>query len=280
MDIAYLNGSYLPRDEVRISPEDRGFLFGDGVYEVIRSYGGKLFELRRHLDRLASSLRSLRIAGIDPVEVGSISESLLERNGLADKGALVYLQVTRGVARRAHRFPSPAVKPTVYGYAWAFTPEHAPEAGVRTITVPDQRWARCDIKTISLLPNCLANQAAQEAAAAEAIFVRDGVALEGTHSNLFTVFDGEVRTPPLTNYILPGVTRAVVLELCREAGYEVCEKPIFEDELWRADEVFLAGTTAEVTPVLYVDDRVIGTGRPGSLALDLLDRLRRRARPV
>jgi D-alanine transaminase len=277
MDIAYLDGGYLPRDEVRISPEDRGFLFGDGVYEVIRSYGGKLFELRRHLDRLASSLRSLRIAGVDPFEVGSISESLLQRNGLANEDALVYLQVTRGAARRTHRFPSPAVKPTVYGCAWAFTPEHAPEAGVHTITMPDLRWARCDIKTTSLLPNCLANQAAQEAAAGEAIFVRDGVALEGTHTNLFAAFGGEVRTAPLTNYILPGVTRAVVLELCREVGLQSVEVPISKAGLFRADEVFVVGTTAEVTPVLDVDGIPVGAGRPGEIALRLLSLLRARA---
>jgi D-alanine transaminase len=165
----------------------------------------------------------------------------------------------------------------VYAYAWAFSPDHASEDGARAITVPDQRWARCDIKTVALIPNCMANEQARNAAAAEAIFVRDGVALEGTHTNLFAVFRGVVRTSPLTNYILPGVTRAVVLELCGEAGFEVLEEPIFADELYRADELFIVGTTAEVTPIVDLDDRAIGSGRPGVFALELLRRLRERA---
>jgi D-alanine transaminase len=166
----------------------------------------------------------------------------------------------------------------VYAYAWAFSPDHAAGDGERAITVPDQRWARCDIKTVALIPNCMANQEARDAAATEAIFVRDGVALEGTHTNLFAVFRGVVRTSPLTNYILPGVTRAVVLELCGEAGFEVMEEPIFVDELYRADEVFIVGTTAEVTPIVDLDGRAVGAGRPGEIALRLAQMLVERAR--
>jgi D-alanine transaminase len=278
MQTVFLNGEYMPREEATISPDDRGFLFSDGVYEVVRAYDGRLFELQRHTDRLAASLDAMNIRGVQARELGDVCEALVERNGLADSDSLVYMQVTRGVAPRTHRFPNPPVEPTVYAYAWAFSPEHPPEEGVRAITVPDQRWARCDIKTVGLIPNCLANEAANEAAAAEAIFVRDGVALEGTHTNLFAVFRRIVRTAPLTNYILAGITRAVVLELCAEAGYEVEEVPILLDDVYRANEIFIAGTTAEVTPVTDLDGRTVGAGRPGEISLRLLELLRNRAR--
>jgi D-alanine transaminase len=278
MQTAYFNGELVPRADVRVSPDDRGFLFSDGVYEVLRAYGGRLFEIDRHVDRLARSLAAMRIRGWNAADAAGVCAELLERNELSTEDALVYLQVTRGVAPRTHRFPDPSVRPTVYAYAWPFAPDHAPEEGGRAITVPDQRWARCDIKTVALIPNCMANQDAREAAAVEAIFVRDGVALEGTHTNVFAVFRGRVHTAPLTNYILPGVTRAVVLELCREAGFEVAEEPVFADDLYRADEVFIAGTTAEVTPIVDLDGRAVGTGRPGGFALELLSRLRARAR--
>jgi D-alanine transaminase len=278
MQIAYLNGEFVPREEARISPDDRGFLFSDGVYEVLRSYGGRLFEPERHFERLAASLSGLRIRGAHPHELHDVCGNLLRRNGLADADGLVYLQVTRGAAPRTHRYPDPPIPPTVYGYAWPFAPEHPPEEGTRAITVPDQRWARCDIKTVALIPNCMAAQAAREAAAEEAIFVRDGVALEGTHTNLFAVFRGVVRTAPLTNYILPGITRAVVLELCAAEGLEVREEPVFSDELHGADEVFIVGTTAEVTPVIDLDGRLVGTGRAGVISLRLLELLRKRAR--
>lgn len=278
MQTAYFNGEFIPREEVRVSPDDRGFLFSDGVYEVLRSYGGRLFEVQKHVDRLAYSLAAMRIRGVTASDLVPVFEELLVRNDLAGADALVYLQVTRGAAPRTHRYPDPTVPPTVYAYAWAFSPDHSPEEGSRAITVPDQRWARCDIKTVALIPNCMANQDASDAAAVEAIFVRDGVALEGTHTNLFAVFRGQVRTAPLTNYILPGVTRAVVLDLCRQAGFEVAEEPIFADELYAADEVFIAGTTAEVTPITDLDGKAIGTGRPGPFSLQLLDGLRARAR--
>ncbi len=277
MQTVYLDGQFIPRSEAAISPDDRGFLFSDGVYEVARAYGGRLFELDQHLARLGRSLKAMRIQGAPLADLGAAAHELLDRNGLSDRDALVYLQVTRGAAPRTHRFPDPGVEPTVYGYAWAFEGSRSTEDGARAITVPDQRWARCDIKTVGLIPNCMANQAAHEAAAVEAIFVRDGMALEGTHTNLFAVLRGVVRTPPLTNYILPGITREVVLELCADAGYEVDLAPIQAEELHRADEVFIVGTTAEVTPVVDLDGRAIGSGRPGEFSLDLLERLRRRA---
>lgn len=278
METVFLNGEFASADDASISPFDRGFLFSDGVYEVIRSYGGRLFEADRHLDRLAGSLRELRIGFGGTRALGETCEDLLVRNGLAETDALVYLQITRGVAPRTHRFPDPAVPPTIFGYAWAHSSDHDPADGARAITVPDQRWSRCDIKSVGLLPNCLANQRAREGAALEAIFVRDGMALEGTHTNLFVASRGVVRTPPLNNYILAGVTRAVVLELAAEAGFETEELPISLDELRRADEVFVVGTTAEVTPITDLDGRAVGPGRPGDIALRLSELLRKRTR--
>jgi D-alanine transaminase len=155
------------------------------------------------------------------------------------------------------------VAPTVYAYAAPIVPKVDPAVGVTAITVPDRRWSRCDIKTISLVANCLANQAAQEAGAFEALLVRDGAVLEGSHTSLFAVFGGEIRTAPLTNYILPGITREALLEICRGAGIPAVEQPIQLEELLRADEVFLAGTTIEALPVVMLDGRPVAEGKPG-----------------
>lgn len=269
-DIVYLNGSYLPKAEAHLSPDDRGFLFGDGVYEVVRSYGGRPFALERHMARLASGLEALRIARVDVTRIEEMCRGLLSRNGLGQADALVYLQVTRGVAARTHAFPDPPVRPTVYGTAYPFAPKGDPSIGVHVITAPDQRWTRCDIKTVCLLPNCLANQRAKEAGVPEALLVRDGVALEGTHTSFFGVFDGEVRTAPLSNYILPSITRATVLELCAEHGIPYAERPIFAEDLAGADELFLAGTTMEVMPIVEVDGNTVAAGAPGMLARRLL----------
>jgi len=269
-DVVYLNGSYMAKDEARLSPDDRGFLFGDGVYEVVRSYGGKLFALDRHMSRLAHSLEALQIAGVDLTRIAETCRGLLTRNGLAQADALVYLQVTRGAAPRTHAFPDPPVRPTVYATAYTFKPKGDPSVGVRVITAPDQRWARCDIKSVCLLPNCIANQRAKEAEVPEALLVRDGVVLEGTHTSFFGVFDGEVWTAPLTNYILPSVTRAMVLELCAEHDIPHAERPIFSDQLPRAEELFLAGTTMEIMPIVEVDGVTVAAGAPGMIARRLL----------
>ncbi|MSR06968.1 MAG: aminotransferase [Gemmatimonadetes bacterium] len=265
----YFNGSYQPKDAVRVSPDDRGFLLGDGVYEVARTYGGRLFAIDRHLERLRYSLGELRITGVAVDTLGQVFEELLRINGLMAGDALVYFQVTRGAARRAHGFPEPPVAPTTYGYAAPLALKFDHTKGVAAITVPDRRWARCDIKTISLVANCLANQEAQEAGAFEAILVRDGVALEGSHTNLFAVLGGEVWTAPLSNYILPGITRAILIGICRAAGMPVHERPIQVEEIRRADEVFLAGTTTEALGVVRLDGRPVGTGVPGPVTLRL-----------
>ena len=263
-DITFFNGAYLPRNQVCISPNDRGWLLGDGVYEVTPSYGGRFLRLNRHLDRLRASLAKMRIQGVDLDALPSASSELLERNGLLDAPrALVYFQISRGVAPRTHAFPAPPVPPTVYGYAAPFAPRFADDAGAAVITRSDVRWSRCDIKIIGLAANCIANQEAHEAGAFEAIFVRDGMVLEGTHTNLFLVADGVVRTAPLNNYVLPGVTRDMVLELCRGAGIPVLEESVPATLLERCEEVFLTGTTSEVLPVVTVDGRPVGSGRPG-----------------
>jgi len=277
-DIVYLNGSYLPKAEAHLSPDDRGFLFADGIYEVVRSYAGRFFGLEPHLARMARGLRAIRIEGLDASSLGTVCRELLERNGLAGRDALVYLQVTRGAATRTHWFPDPAVAPTVYGSTMPYKAKADPAAGVAVITMPDQRWARCDIKSVALLPNCLAAQAAHEAGVPEALLVRDGVVLEGTHTSFFGVVGGVVRTAPANNYILPSITRQTVLDLCAEHGIPARTEPVLLEELPLADELFLAGTTMEVMPIVQVDGRPVGRGTPGPVAERLLGLFRDRVR--
>jgi D-alanine transaminase len=264
--LVYFNGNYLPKDQVRISPDDRGFLFADGIYEVARSYGGKFFELGAHLARMRNGLAALAIEGVRAEDLGAVFTSLLERNDLTKVPALVYAQVTRGASPRTHFFPDPPVPPTVYAEAKRFAPKGDPAKGVAVITVPDTRWARCDIKTVGLIPNCLANQRAHAAGALEALFMRDGVVLEATASSFFAVVDGEVRTAPASNYILPSITRGVVLRICGREKIAYRETPVYLDDLPRASELFLAGTTLEVMPIVTVDSRPVGDGKPGPVA--------------
>jgi D-alanine transaminase len=268
--VVYFNGAYVPKDEVRISPDDRGFLFAEGIYEVARSYGGRIFGLDLHLRRLADGLAAIEIGGVDVPGFRAVFHEVLERNGMGAADATVYLQVTRGAAPRTHWFPNPLPPPTVYVEAKAFTPRTDPAVGVEVITVPDIRWTRCDIKATGLLPNTLANQRAHAAGAYEAVFIRDSVAIEGTASNLFAVVDGEVRTAPANNFILPGVSREVVLRLCRQHGIRHEELPVFVEDLARASEVFLTGTSIEVMSVVRVDGHPVGNGLPGPMARRLL----------
>jgi D-alanine transaminase len=271
MDV-YLNGAYVPKDRAVISVDDRGFLFGDGVYEVVRNYSGHIFELDAHLARLERGLRELRMTGVDAWQFGDIALELLRRADLADTDAVVYIQVTRGAAPRRHWFPDAATPATTYAAALPFTPKGDPVNGIAVITVPDIRWARCDIKSVNLLPNCLASQRAQESGAVEALFVRDGMALEASASSLFAVIEGTVWTAPKTNYILPSVTRGVVLDICRTHDIPHTESPIPVERLRDADEVFLAGTTLEVMPVVRIDDDAVGAGRPGDVTAGIARR--------
>ena len=273
MSVVYLNGDYLPADQAKISVNDRGFLFGDGVYEVTPAYRGRLFRWAQHLTRMRKGLAALGI-NFDAAALEAVKQGLLARNGLDDVPvAYIYVQVTRGIAPRTHAFPNPPVPPSVYGFANRYIrpAREVWERGYRAVTVPDQRWALAEIKAIALLPNCLAQQAAVEAGVSDAIFVRDGIALEGSHNNLFAVFGGVVTTAPKSNYILHGVTRDLVIELAGELGLPVEERAIPVAELFRADEVFFTGTTTEVRPSVEVDGRKIGDGRVGPVARGLFD---------
>jgi D-alanine transaminase len=282
--LVYLNGSYIASEDAHLSALDRGFVFGDGVYEVWRAVNGRLFEAERHRERLERGLRELRIGppdGADADGLRAIAERLLRENGLLEGHATFYVQVTRGAAPRTHQFPPSGTRPTIFAYAAALKSlEQDRRTGVRAITRPDVRWLRCDIKTIQLLPNVLAKQAAVEAGAFEAIFVRDDVAMEGTHSNLLAVLNGELRTHPANHLILPGVTRDVVLELARELEIPCREQPVMEAELRWVEELFFTGTTTDVLPVVRVDDFEIGDGRPGPIATELYEALVQRMEAV
>lgn len=265
--VVYFDGRFIQKSEARVSPDDRGFLLGDGVYEVAAAYDGRFVALDRHLDRLRRSLTEARIEAsvADPLE--TVFNELLERNGFAESGkVMVYLQVTRGAAPRTHAFPKSPCRPTVYGYAAPFSPEmDVIFDGARAVTRPDLRWSRCDIKVISLIANCMANQEAKDAGAYEAILVRDGIALEGTHTSFFSVKDDVVRTAPLSNLILPGITREIVVEACLRDGIDLREEAVRADELPDADELFITGTTTEVVPLLSLDGNPVGSGKPGPL---------------
>ena len=274
--LVYLNGRWVDDAEATISALDRGFIFGDGVYEVWRVVRGQMFEPARHQARLERGLRELRIAR--PVDgslerLTAIGQRLLEENKLTEGDAILYVEVTRGTAPRTHYFPPAGTAPTLLVMASAFAPSDTRFTGTRVITQPDVRWLRCDLKTVQLLPNVLARQAATEAGASEAIFVRDGTITEGTHTTVFAVIDGVLRTHPASSLVLPGVTRDVVIELAPDAGIAVKEQAIGVDELSRATELFLTGTTTDVTPVVAVDGRPIANGSPGLVARGLLDRL-------
>jgi D-alanine transaminase len=275
--IVYLNGTYTPSEHAQLSALDRGFVFGDGVYEVWRVVNGRLFEAERHRERLERGLRDLRIGppdGADADGLRTIAERLLRENDLLDGHATFYVQVTRGVAPRTHQFPPAGTRPTIFAYtAGLKSLEQDRRTGARAISQPDTRWLRCNIKTVQLLPNVLAKQAAVEAGAFEAIFVRDGIAMEGTHSNLFAVLNGELRTHPANHLILPGVTRDVVLELARELDIPYREQAVTEAELRWVEELFFTGTTTDVLPVVKVDDFTIGDGRPGPIAAALYEAL-------
>lgn len=263
--IVYFDGRYAAKSEVNVSPDDRGFLLGDGVYEVAAAYDGRFVALERHMDRLRRSLTESRIdvSVADPLE--TVFQELLERNDFADSGKImVYMQVTRGAAPRTHAFPKVAPRPTVYAFAAPFPAEmEGLRAGIPAITRPDMRWSRCDIKVISLIANCLANQEAKEAGAYEAILVRDGIALEGTHTSFFSVRDGIVRTAPLSNLILPGITREIVIDASLRAGIDVREEAVSLEDARTADELFITGTTTEVVPIVKLDGSDVGDGKPG-----------------
>ena len=264
-DIAFINGRFLPWDEATISIDDRGFQFGDAVYEVIRTYRGSPFELIAHLARLDRSARELSLR--QPYT--SLQWTRWIQQGLSLAGyqdAKIYIQLTRGAAPREHSFPSD-ILPTVVMTIRKFHPL-APEvrrAGIRACTREDLRWGRCDIKSVNLLANVLAREEAKKAGVFETILVRDGLVMEGALSNVMAVQDGVVITAPESTRILSGVTRTVVLELAKKDDIAIEERFMPIDFLYRADEVFLTGTTLEVLGVVQIDGQTIGSGQPGPL---------------
>jgi D-alanine transaminase len=268
-DIVYVNGEFLPRAEARVSVEDRGFVFGDGVYEVLRAINGRLFAARFHNDRLRRSLEGIRITlsrGDTPESFADIGRQLLRDNDLLSGEATVYMQVTRGATTRVHAFPPPEVAPTVYISVARFTPyAELAQTGAPVISHPDLRWGRCDLKTLNLLPNVLASQTAKERGAFEAMLIRDGVVTEGAKTNFFGVVDGALRTHPCDAHILPGITRSVLRDLASDLDIALDETPIRADEIPKLSELFLTGTTTDVMPVVRLDDKPVGKGKPGEL---------------
>ncbi len=268
--IAFLNGNYLPKEQIQISPDDRGFLFADGAYEVIRCYEGKLFQAEAHITRLKLSFQQLRIECDRTYQLKEVASTLIQENKLTTGQATVYFQITRGAAPRTHRFPPKGTLATVYASASPFKPhQNELDNGTKIILVSDTRWSRCDIKSISLLPNILAHQLAFDNGATEAVFVRDGAVTEGAHTNFAGIFNGEFVTAPISNYILAGITRELVLKLCSELNIPVKEFPILESDLQNAEELMLIGTTVEITPVVQVNDWQVGDGKPGSITKKL-----------
>ncbi|MED5388977.1 MAG: D-amino acid aminotransferase [Pseudomonadota bacterium] len=267
MSQVYLNGAFMALEDARISPMDRGFLFADGIYEVIPAYNSVLFRFDEHLQRLERSLREVAIRNPHPrAQWQALCEALIERNGGGNLS--VYLQITRGAAtKRDHAFPDPPVDPTVFmmtgtiAVPAADSPDTA--TGSEAITRDDTRWARCDIKSISLLPNSLLRQEAVAADATEAILLRDGFVTEGSASNVFIVSNGEIATPPKNHAILGGITRDLVVELCEQHGLPMAEREITETALRQAEEIWVTSSTREVVPITRLNGSPVGDGKPG-----------------
>ncbi len=260
MSIVYLNGAFKPIEEATISVLDRGFLFGDGVYEVLPVYGGRLFRLEQHLWRLDNSLDGIRLAHPhDKDQWVALLNELVRLNGGGD--ATVYLQVTRGVGPRDHAFPT-TPSPTVFAMVSPL-PERPGVNGVKAITARDIRWELCNIKAITLLPNALLRQQAMDVGAMEAILHRDGRVTEGAASNVFVVSGGEVATPPKSSQLLPGITRDLVVELLQEARVPCDERAVSLDELRQAEEIWITSSSREIVPVTELDGKPVSGGQPG-----------------
>jgi len=263
--IVYLNGEFIPRDQATVDIEDRGFQFGDGIYEVIRYYAGRGFLLDEHERRMRASLESIQVAVPDDVgRMEQISDELVRRNNLTD--ARVYWQITRGVMPRSHVITGEAT-PTVLAMASeepALNSSKEVAAG-HAILMPDIRWHHCAVKSVMLLPNSLAKTAAHQAGAVDAVLHRDGIVTEGASTSLFIVRDGQLATHPADHWILGGITRAMVIQLVRDNGI-VCDEVKFRvDDLYEADEVFMTGTTTNITAITQVDDREINSARVGPM---------------
>jgi D-alanine transaminase len=266
LPIAYLNGEYLPLKETRVSPLDRAFLYGDAVYEVMPVYGGRVFRFTEHFDRLDRSLREIHMA--PPYERkrwADVCQELVRRNGGGDM--YIYVQVTRGAEYGRNHAPLPDIERTVFAFA---APPVVPavekvERGVKAVTAPDNRWARCDVKATALLANVLLKQLAVDAGAHETIMLRDGELKEGSSTTVHVVIGGEIRTPPRSEQILPGTTRDVIAQLAARAGIPFRATRVTEAELHAADEVFIGAATFGTLAVTTLDGRPVGKGEPGPI---------------
>jgi D-alanine transaminase len=261
----YLNGEFLPADKAQVSVYDRGYLLGDGVYEVIPVYAGKAFLLERHLQRLQNSLDGVRIENPHSEEqwTQTINDLIAKNNG-GDQS--LYLQVTRGVAPRDHIFPV-GVAPSVFMMSNPLHPvaESWKIEGIKAITTADIRWMRCDIKAITLLANSLMKQQAQDAGAQEALLIRDNYLTEGSASNAYAVIDGVIFTAPKDEKVLPGITRDLIIELAAQTDMPLHERAVSESALRNADEIWISSSTKEVVPVTLLDGEIVGSGKPGPI---------------
>lgn len=259
----YLNGAFLPLDEAKISVLDRGFIYGDGVYELVPVYGRQPYRLRQHLNRLQRSLDGIRLSNPHrDIDWEAIIDDLIARQPFEDQG--VYLQVTRGVAKRDHAFP-PNATPTVFlmSNPLPVLSREQIEGGVAVVTAADERWLRCDLKTISLLGNVLARQFAVDRGAVETVMFRNGYLTEASASNVLIVKNGTILAPPTDNLILPGITYDAALELARAGGLPFAIRPVTKEEALAADEMWLSSSTKEVLAVTILDGKVFGGGKPG-----------------
>jgi D-alanine transaminase len=259
----FINGSFIAAEEATVSVFDRGFLLGDGIYEVIPVYAGRCFELAGHLNRLKNSLAGVKMANpYNDQEWESLFDTLIKRNGGGEQA--LYMQVSRGVAPRDHVFPE-GVDPSVFVMTNPLHPvsEKVKTQGIKVVTLNDTRWQRCDIKAISLLPNSLLKQEAKEAGADEALLIRNGFMTEGSASNSYAVFDSVIYTAPKNNQILPGITRDVVLSLAEQAGIAVVEEAVAEARLSLADELWVSSSTKEILPITTLNGQAVGSGKPG-----------------
>jgi D-alanine transaminase len=264
-EIVYLNGKFMALEDAYIPVLDRGFIFGDGVYEVIPVYSRHAFRLAEHLVRLQNSLDGVQLANpMNDAEWSKLTHEIIARNDGDDQS--VYLQITRGVAKRDHAFPQ-TVTPTIFMMSSALTtpPREQVENGVAAITASDFRWLKCDVKSTSLLGNCLARQLAVDAGAVETILFRDGHLTEASASNVFVIKDGVLLAPPKNNLVLPGITYDVVLEIARAREFEVEVRAISESETHNADEIWVTSSTKEVLAVVALDGKPVGDGTPGPL---------------
>jgi D-alanine transaminase len=274
LSICYLDGEYLPLREARISPLDRGFLYSDGAYEVTPVYGGRPFRFQQHHDRLTRSLREIRMD--DPLARDAwrgVYRELIARNGVAGADSYIYVQVTRGAEYGRNHAPLPDVPRTVFAFAAPWPEGRAGwrENGLPAVTAQDTRWARCDIKSVSLLANVLLRQLAVDAGASETILLREGQLTDSSASSVHAVIDGELRTPPNSWKLLPGTTRSVLEEVADKAGVQCRSMAVSEAELRAASEIMLGAATREVQPVTSLDGKPVGTGKPGPVWRKLYD---------